>query len=72
MAQHVLEQAQMLMMDISNGTQASSVESRLGCISGAVLQLENLLESYRRIDADQEIYDPSFGNGSCENCQLKG
>lgn len=71
MALHVHDQARMLLMDISKGTQASSLENRLGCIAGAVHQLESLLESYQRMDASQAIHLPNLEAPICNRCDFK-
>jgi hypothetical protein len=68
MALHVYEQSHLLLMDINNGTQFESLESRLGCISGAVMQLENLLGSYHRLNSNERIHEPGKIGSPCTNC----
>lgn len=63
MAKHVHEQSRLLLLDLSKGACADSLECRLGGLSGAVIQLENLLNSCRQVIGDEPIATPEDLNG---------
>ncbi|MFM9872128.1 MAG: hypothetical protein ACKVQS_01530 [Fimbriimonadaceae bacterium] len=70
MALSVYEQSHLLLMDIKIGTQLDSLEGRLGCISGAVVQLENLIGSYRTLNSEERIHEPNKISSLCTNCHV--
>lgn len=70
MALHVHDQSHLLLMDIRNGTHVESLESRLGCIAGAVAQLENMLGSYRRMNSNELIHEPNDSTPICRSCHI--
>lgn len=57
MAKHVNQQTQLLLLDLENGVQCDALQRRLGGLSGAVIQMENLLTDCQAI----------LGNGIIQN-----
>ncbi|MBS1710650.1 MAG: hypothetical protein JSS71_02855 [Armatimonadetes bacterium] len=57
MAKHVNQQTQLLLLDLENGVRCDALQSRLGGLSGAVIQMENLLNACQGI----------LGNGIIQN-----
>ncbi len=70
MAMHVYDQAHLLLMDISSGTSTDSLQGRLGCISGAVTQLEHVLSTYGRMNVVEPIHIPEMRGTHCKNCDV--
>lgn len=58
MAKHVNQQTQLLLLDLENGVGCDALQSRLGGLNGAVIQMENLLNACHGILGNGIIQNP--------------